>query len=184
MLIFGGKLGPVAVSRLTPVYTYRNTRPLLIYFFFKNLCWTHVHFWGHWYPCFRLLVMSPLGFKARVGSALFELCRGVHDICSLRFTSGATPLPVYIASIAASRFPHMHVSAEVGMPDFESQTSCLAGGRAKPLGHSDPALLIYLQTLVWNSNSNWALQDARFKIDGNSCFHSVLNTEIAASLRL
>ena len=59
--------------------------------------------------------MSPLGFKARVGSALFELCGVMEcDIHSLRFTSGATPLPVYIASIAAGRFPHMHVSAEVG----------------------------------------------------------------------
>ena len=58
--------------------------------------------------------MSPLGFKARAGSALFELCRGIPDIRSLRFTSGATPLPVYIASIAAGRFPHMRVSAEVG----------------------------------------------------------------------
>ena len=57
---------------------------------------------------------SPLGFKARVGSALFELCGGVRDIHSLRFTSGATPLLVYIASIAASGFPHMCVSAEVG----------------------------------------------------------------------
>ena len=28
-------------------------------------------FWGHWYPCFGFLVTSPLGFKARVGSALF-----------------------------------------------------------------------------------------------------------------
>ena len=34
-------------------------------------------FWGHWYPCFGLLVTSPLGFKARVGSALFELSGGV-----------------------------------------------------------------------------------------------------------
>ena len=58
--------------------------------------------------------MSPLGFKARVGSALFELCGGICDIRSLRFTSGATPLPVYIASIAAGHFPHMHVSTEVG----------------------------------------------------------------------
>ena len=34
--------------------------------------------WGHWYPYFGLLVTSPLGFKARVGSALFELSRGMH----------------------------------------------------------------------------------------------------------
>ena len=25
--------------------------------------------WGHWYPCFGFLVTSPLGFKAKVGSA-------------------------------------------------------------------------------------------------------------------
>ena len=64
---------------------------------------------------------SPLGFKARVGSALFELCGGVHNIRSLRFTSGATPLPVYKASIAASRLPHMRVSAEVGCRDLNRQ---------------------------------------------------------------
>ena len=36
---------------------------------------------------FGLLVTSTLGFKARVGSALFELCGGVRDIRSLRFNS-------------------------------------------------------------------------------------------------
>ena len=50
---------------------------------------------------------SPLGFKARMGSAFFALCGGICDIHSLRFTSGATPLPVYNASIAASCLPHM-----------------------------------------------------------------------------
>ena len=47
-------------------------------------------------------------------AALFAFGRGIHDIHSLRFTSGATPLPVYIASIAASCFPHMSISVEVG----------------------------------------------------------------------
>ena len=47
-------------------------------------------------------------------SALFKLCGGICDICSLRFTSGMSPLLVYMVSIAASHFPHMHVSAEVG----------------------------------------------------------------------
>ena len=65
---------------------------------------------------------SPLGFKARVGSALFALSGGIRNICSLRFTSGATPLPVYNASIAASRLPHMHVSAEVGCQDLNRRT--------------------------------------------------------------
>ena len=31
---------------------------------------TNVHFWGHWYPSFGLLVTSPLGFKPRVGSLI------------------------------------------------------------------------------------------------------------------
>ena len=30
--------------------------------------------WGHWYPCFRLLVMSALGFKARVDIACMLSC--------------------------------------------------------------------------------------------------------------
>ena len=30
-------------------------------------------FWGHWYPCFRFLVMYPLGFKARVYSRVAEV---------------------------------------------------------------------------------------------------------------
>ena len=29
------------------------------------------------YPCFGFLVMSPVGFKARVGSALFTLSGGI-----------------------------------------------------------------------------------------------------------
>ena len=33
---------------------------------------------GHWYPCFGLLVTPSLGFKARVGSALFALGGGVY----------------------------------------------------------------------------------------------------------
>ena len=40
------------------------------FFFLLNFYLTHVHFWGHWYPCFGLLVTSPLGFKARVGSLI------------------------------------------------------------------------------------------------------------------
>ena len=46
-------------------------------FFLKYFCQTHsnVLFYCHWYPSFGFLVMSPLGFKARVGSALFALQR-------------------------------------------------------------------------------------------------------------
>ena len=61
-----------------------------------------------------VLMTSSLGFKARARSTLFELCGDIPDICCLRYTSGATPLPVYNASIAVSHLPRMHVSAEVG----------------------------------------------------------------------
>ena len=49
------------------------------------------------------------GFQSQGGQPYLHFGGGVHDICSLRFTSGATPLQVYIASIAASRLPHMAV---------------------------------------------------------------------------
>ena len=35
-------------------------------YFFLNFGRRQSFLWGHWYPCFGLLVMSPLGFKARV----------------------------------------------------------------------------------------------------------------------
>ena len=82
---------------------------------------------------------SPLGFKTRVGSALFELCRGIRDIRSLRFTSDVTLLPVYSASIAASRLPHMRVSAEVGCWDLNhrppaQQSDALSTRPRRPMG--------------------------------------------------
>ena len=46
---------------------------LVIFVFLKFLADTCPFFWGHWYPCFGFLVTSPLGFKARVGSALFAI---------------------------------------------------------------------------------------------------------------
>ena len=48
------------------------------------------------------------------GAALFILGEDLCDICSLTFTSGVTPMVVYMTSTAASCFPHMCVSAEVG----------------------------------------------------------------------
>ena len=57
-------------------------------------------------PDFLLLVTSPLYFKARVGS-LFELGGVVHDVQSLRFTSGATPTNLLTANLTAGRCsPH------------------------------------------------------------------------------
>ena len=70
-------------------------------YFFKYFWRTIVLLWGHWHPYFGFLVMSPLGFKARVGSALFACY--MYVICSLRYTSGATHL--LAASSAAGHFP-------------------------------------------------------------------------------
>ena len=51
--------------------------PLIVYYvfimleFFNLIFGGHESFlWDHWYPCFGLLVMSPLGFKARVSSLI------------------------------------------------------------------------------------------------------------------
>ena len=38
--------------------------------FFKNFGGHNSFLWGHWYPCYGLLVMSALGFKARVDPSL------------------------------------------------------------------------------------------------------------------
>ena len=68
-------------------------------------------------PLFWLLVTS-LDFKARVGSTLFAL--GGAYVIYVPWDSPLVPhlLPVYTASIAASRLPHMHVSAEVECRDL------------------------------------------------------------------
>ena len=44
--------------------------------------------WGHWYPCYGLLVTSPLGFKA-----LCTLGGGAHVTCSIEFFTVYTKLP-------------------------------------------------------------------------------------------
>ena len=75
----------------TTCICYQNTRPCVVQglaFFKKKKIWrTWNLFMGPlWYPCFGLLVMSPLGFKARAmtitlwpeWAALFMLGRGIH----------------------------------------------------------------------------------------------------------
>ena len=43
------------------------------------------YFGANWYPCFGFLVIAPLGFKARVGSALFAFpWANVMYICLIR----------------------------------------------------------------------------------------------------
>ena len=72
---------------------------LLFLFFLKKIGGHESFLWGHWYPCFGLLVTSPLGFKRQR-----HRCYITH---SLRFTSGATPANLLAASMAAEpSLPH------------------------------------------------------------------------------
>ena len=91
---------------LLPQYKHLSTYSFFFLFFKKVFGRTHVLFWGHWYPCFGFLVTSPLGLKARVGSALFPIfCGGECNVHSPRFTSGATLADLLVASSAAGHFP-------------------------------------------------------------------------------
>ena len=92
-------------------------------FIFLNFCWTHVHFWGHWYLCFGLLVTSPLGFKARLGSLIRTLWRRmwctfpeIHLWCN-------TSACVYGQHGSQSLYPH----------------ACLSRGRMLDLNHRPSA---------------------------------------------
>ena len=51
---------------------------ILVWVFFLST-YSHVLFWGHWYPCFGFLVTSALGVKARVG-CLFTPSRQMQRI--------------------------------------------------------------------------------------------------------
>ena len=63
-------------------------------------------FWGtHCYPWFGFLLTSPVGFKARVCSALFTFCRGECSVHFMRSTSGNTHAHLLVAGIAVSQFP-------------------------------------------------------------------------------
>ena len=64
-------------------------------------------------PFLGPLVTFPLGFKARVGSALFAFCGGECNIHSPRSTSGATHADLLVAGIAASPVPTYCCRGEV-----------------------------------------------------------------------
>ena len=61
--------------------------------------------------------MSPLGFKARVGSALFAFCGGECNVHSLRSTSGTTHADLLAADMQPVLSPH--TVAEVRLLGFE-----------------------------------------------------------------
>ena len=65
----------VGQQQLTVCDTYDPVMASFTYFLNVFLR-INVLFLNHWYPCFGFLVTSPLGFKFRVGSALFAFCGG------------------------------------------------------------------------------------------------------------
>ena len=66
-------------------------------------------FWGHWYPCFGFLVMSPLGFKARVGSALFAIFVEANVMYIPQDSPLVLHLPTSWQPACSWSLSHMHV---------------------------------------------------------------------------
>ena len=61
--------GPLLVWSMGSLSIY-NRGTAIISSFFNFFGGRRLFLWAHWYPCFGLLVMSPLGFKVRVGSLI------------------------------------------------------------------------------------------------------------------
>ena len=107
-------------------------------FFFLSFWRTHVLFWGHWYPCFGFLVTSPLGFKARVGSALFA----IFAEANVMYIPQDSPLVLHLLTSwqpACNRsLPHMHVQRW----DLAQIRTCNRTNRRRTRYYcaSDPAL--------------------------------------------
>ena len=81
-------------AALRPLQKYHS---MFLFMYFLR----HMSFLGdHWYPCFEFLVTSPLGFKARVDSALFAFLGGECNVYSPRSTSGATHADLLAAGSA------------------------------------------------------------------------------------
>ena len=111
-------------SWISAFHTWLVT-PIYIYFFFccfccflKFLADIYVLLWDLWYTCFRLLVMSSLGFKARLD---FLLAHFLVYMLFPRFTSGTTPTNFLMAGMAAGHIHYMHL-AKVGCQVFIQET--------------------------------------------------------------
>ena len=123
-----------------------NTIYLLFFFsFFLKVFWrTHVLFWGHWYPCFGFLVTSPLGFKARVGSALFA----IFAEANVMYIPQDSPLVLHLPTSCRS-LPHMHVQRW----DLAQIRTCNCTNRRRMRYHcaSDPAFFCrtHSHVLFW-----------------------------------
>ena len=79
------------------------------FFFLKFLADTCPFFGGHWYPCFGFLVTSPLGFKARVGSALYAIFAEANVMYIPQDSPLVLHLPTSWRPARSRSLPHMHV---------------------------------------------------------------------------
>ena len=91
-----------------PTFLIFSLETCLVFFSFLKILEDIKSFlWGHWYPWSGLLVMFPLGFKARVGS--LSLVRCICVKCFLTLTSSATPSNLLMASILAEPISSMYL---------------------------------------------------------------------------
>ena len=101
--------------------------------------------WGHWYPCFGLLMTSPLGFKGRVDPSL---------VCFVTCVPWNPEIHLWIKTFWLYRGQHgsqshsLHGTCSRGrLPGFNWETSRTVSGHAV---HSATATGFYSTTLYWN----------------------------------
>ena len=87
--------------------------------FFKNFSCPFLSFlWGHWYPCFTLLVTSALGFKARVDPSL--VCFLAQRIPQIHLWCHTCQL---YSGQHSSQPCFLHACSRGRMPEFDRETS-------------------------------------------------------------
>ena len=107
-------------------------------------------FWGHWYPCFGFLVTSPLGFKARVGSALFAIFAEANVMYIPQDSPLVLHLPTSWRPACSRSLPHMHVQRW----DLAQIRTCNRTNRRRTRYHcaSDPAYVPLTWLVFWSTN--------------------------------
>ena len=140
--------------------------------FFLNLGGHSPFLWDHWYQCFWLLVISPVCFKATMGSLIPTWWRymlytlyGIH----LR----ATPPDLLSASLAAKLFSSTYLWAGIGgtqnrvycaAPAWYSETRQIL----YPLSHVGLWCIIFHRQIFINSICVLSLHCLKFKWGGNT----------------
>ena len=125
------------------------------FFFLKSFWRTHVLFWGHWYPCFGFLVTSPLGFKARVGSALFAIFAEANVMYIPQDSPLVLHLPTSWRPACSRSLPHMHVQRW----DLAQIRTCNRTNRRRTRYHcaSDPAGYLFSNICNYASHNIFLL---------------------------